>query len=106
MMELIWLIPLIPLLGFIVNGLGQYNFSKSLIGMVGCGTVLGAFILSCMLFGQVLDARNAGGDASFTYQLFEWISVGGFSLNFSFLLDPLSADRKSTRLNSSHVKIS
>lgn len=91
MMELIWLIPLIPLLGFIVNGLGQYNFSKSLIGMVGCGTVLGAFILSCMLFGQVLDARYAGGDASFTYQLFEWISVGGFSLNFSFLLDPLSA---------------
>ena len=91
MMELIWLIPLIPLLGFIINGLGQYNFSKLFIGLIGCGAVLCSFILSCILFGQILQERNAGGEATHVVQLFEWISVGGFSLNFSFLLDPLSA---------------
>lgn len=91
MMELIWLIPLIPLLGFIINGLGQYKFSKIIIGIIGCGAVLFSFLLSCILFGQVLTARDAGGEASTVYQLFEWISVGNFNLSFSFLLDPLSA---------------
>ncbi|MCA5003980.1 NADH-quinone oxidoreductase subunit L [Sphingobacterium bovistauri] len=91
MIELIWLIPLIPLLGFIINGLGQYNFSKLEIGLIGCGTVLGSFILSCVLFGQVLQARSAGDDATTVFHLFEWISVGGFNLSFSFLLDPLSS---------------
>lgn len=91
MMELIWLIPLIPLLGFIINGLGQYKFSNIGVGLIGCGAVLSSFLLSCALFWQVLSARNAGEDASYVYQLFEWISVGGFNLSFSFLLDPLSA---------------
>ncbi|WP_159636567.1 NADH-quinone oxidoreductase subunit L [Sphingobacterium composti Ten et al. 2007 non Yoo et al. 2007] len=91
MMELIWLIPLIPLLGFIINGLGQYNFSKFVIGLIGCGTVLGAFLISCILFGQVLQARNAGEDATTIYHLFDWLTVGDFNLKFSFLLDPLSS---------------
>lgn len=91
MIELIWLIPLIPLIGFLINGLGQRFLPKALIGIIGSGVVLASFLLSCTLFGQVLDARNAGGDAVFNYQLFEWISVGNFKLNFSFLLDPLSS---------------
>ncbi|MBD1429276.1 NADH-quinone oxidoreductase subunit L [Sphingobacterium litopenaei] len=91
MMELIWLIPLIPLLGFIINGLGQYNFSKFVIGLIGCGTVLCSFLLSCSLFGQVLNARNAGEDAATVYHLFDWLTVGDFNLKFSFLLDPLSS---------------
>lgn len=91
MMELIWLIPLIPLVGFIVNGLGQYTFSKFVVGLIGCGTVLCSFLLSCSLFGQVLQARNAGEDAIFMYHLFDWITVGNLNLSFSFLVDPLSS---------------
>lgn len=91
MIELIWLIPLIPLIGFIINGLGQKILPKSLIGIIGSGVVLASFLLSCALFGKVMDARAAGSDGIFTYQLFEWISFGDFKLNFSFLLDPLSS---------------
>lgn len=91
MMELIWLIPLIPLLGFIINGLGQYNFSKFVVGLVGCGAVLCSFLLSCMLFGQVFQARSAGEDATTVFHLFDWLTVGDFNLKFSFLLDPLSS---------------
>lgn len=91
MIELIWLIPLIPLVGFLVNGLGQHVLSKTLIGIIGSGVVLASFLLSCTLFGQVLDARAAGGDGVYTYQLFEWFAVGDFKVNFSFLLDPLSS---------------
>lgn len=91
MMELIWLIPLIPLLGFIVNGLGRNSIPKPLIGIIGAGTVLASFIGSCVLTGQVMDARSAGGDGVFMYTLFDWLTVGDFNLRFSFLLDPLSA---------------
>lgn len=91
MIELIWLIPLIPLIGFIVNGLGRNVLPKTVIGFIGSGVVLASFLLSCVLFCHVLDARNAGGDAVFTYTLFEWISISDFQLNFSFLLDPLSS---------------
>lgn len=91
MIELIWLIPLIPLIGFVVNGLGRNIIPKTLIGIIGNAAVLASFLMSCVLFGQVLDARNAGGDAVFTYTLFEWISISDFKLSFSFLLDPLSS---------------
>jgi len=91
MNELIWLIPLIPLIGFLINGLGQTILPKPLIGIIGSGVVLASFLLSCILFGQVYDARAAGGDGVFTYSLFDWIAIGDFKLTFSFLLDPLSA---------------
>ena len=90
-MELIWLIPLIPLIGFIINGLGQKSFSRSLIGLVGNGTVLISFVMSCMIFAQVYQARTNGEEGTFVYTLFDWISVGKFNLAFSFLVDPLSA---------------
>lgn len=91
MIELIWLIPLMPLIGFIINGLGRNSLPKTGIGVVGAGVVLASFLMSYVLFGKVLDARAAGGDGVFTYHLFEWITVGDFKLSFSFLLDPLSS---------------
>jgi len=91
MMELIWLIPLIPLFGFIINGLGQQTFSKSVIGWIGCGTVLSSFVLSLILFFQVQQQRALGEEASTVYHLFDWITVGSLNLGFSFLVDPLSA---------------
>lgn len=91
MIELIWLIPLLPLLGFVVNGLGRNLLPKGIIGTLGSGVVLASFVLSCLVFGQVLAARSAGQDAVFTYDLLDWISVGGLDISFSFLVDPLSA---------------
>jgi len=91
MIELIWLIPLLPLLGFLINGLGQNVLPKPLIGILGSGVVLASFLISCILFGEVNTARSVGEAGTFTYQLFDWISVGSFNLSFSFLLDPLSA---------------
>lgn len=91
MIELIWLIPLLPLIGFVINGLGRNMLPKSVIGALGSGMVLASFVLSCLLFGDVLQARNAGQDATFYYQLFEWITVGNLDISFSFLVDPLSS---------------
>jgi NADH-quinone oxidoreductase subunit L len=91
MKELIWLVPLLPLVGFLVNGLGQKSLSKSIVGIIGSGVVLVSFLISCGLFADVYASRVSGGDGSFYYEIFNWISVGSFNLKFAFLLDPLSA---------------
>jgi NADH-quinone oxidoreductase subunit L len=53
MKELIWLVPLLPLVGFLVNGLGQKSLSKSIVGIIGSGVVLVSFLISCGLFADV-----------------------------------------------------
>jgi len=91
MIELIWLIPLLPLIGFLINGIGQHILPKSLIGIIGSGVVLGAFLISCFVFSEVYDARAAGANGVFTQEIFNWIQVGKLNVSLSFLVDPLSA---------------
>lgn len=91
MIELVWLVPLIPLIGFIVNGLGQRILPKSLIGIIGSGTVLVSFVISCALFAEVYASRQSGADGVFTYHLLDWIQIGSLDISLSFLVDPLSA---------------
>src|SRR5690606_26436492 len=91
MIDLVWLIPLLPLIGFLVNGLGRNVLPKSLVSLVGCGVVLIAFLLSCGVFSTVYTARQAGEVAAFTQPVFDWISAGSLHVSLSFLVDPLSA---------------
>ncbi len=91
MIDLVWLIPLLPLVGFLVNGLGRNVLPKSLVSLVGCGVVLTAFLLSCGVFSTVYVARQAGEVATFTQPIFDWIRAGSLQVSLSFLVDPLSA---------------
>lgn len=77
------LIPLLPLIGFIINGLGSGKLPKSAASLIGCGTVFASFILSVILFNQ-FDGRP------YVTDLFDWISVGSLHIPFSFLIDQLS----------------
>lgn len=40
MSKLVYLVPLFPLLGFLVNGLFRKSLSKSMIGIIGSGAML------------------------------------------------------------------
>ncbi len=82
----IWLIPLLPLAGFIINGLGRNTLPKNLIGLLGSLVVLIPFIISVMLF---LEVKSSGQTINVTY--FEWIEAGKLSVPFSFLVDQLSS---------------
>ncbi len=70
--SLLWLIPLLPLLGFVINGLGRNTLGKPLIGIIGSGVILASFVLSVALFFEL----GAGTQKQFTIDLFDWISVG------------------------------
>ena len=87
MINLVWLIPLFPLLGFLINGLGRNMLSKTVIGFVGCLSVLASFAVSIGIFLEL----NSSETKSFIIPIFDWISAGTVKIPFSFLIDPLSA---------------
>ncbi len=87
MINLVWLIPLFPLLGFLVNGLGRNTLSKSAVAFVACLAVLASFAVSLGVFFEL----NASESKSFVIPIFDWISAGTVKIPFSFLIDPLSA---------------
>lgn len=96
MNSIVALIPVFPLLGFLVIALFGKKFSKGLVGTIGCGTVLASLVLSIYAFSRILgdigvaNGFNVGTDASHTIHLFDWITAGNFSAPFAFLIDPLS----------------
>lgn len=85
--QLIWLVPLLPFLGFVINGLGRKSLSKGLIGLIGSGVILASFIISVVIFFSLQ------GDTQKTHEafLFDWISAGNLHIPLSFLVDPLSS---------------
>lgn len=91
MIDLIWLVPLLPLIGFLINGLGRNVLPKSIVGVIGSGVVLLSFLLSCGVFADVYAARQLGEAATFTHQVFDWFSVANLHVTLSFLVDPLSS---------------
>ncbi|MBI4929648.1 MAG: NADH-quinone oxidoreductase subunit L [Bacteroidetes bacterium] len=96
----IWLVPLFPLIGFIVIGLFGKNISKTMVGIIGCGTIFLSLVLSVAIFWEILGDEIAGkafgvgsnfiNSQFYTVKLFDWIHAGNFTADFSFLVDPLS----------------
>jgi NADH-quinone oxidoreductase subunit L len=87
MIDLVWLIPLFPLVGFLINGLGRNVLPKSVVGIIGCTCVLIPFVLSVGIFLQLNNLQSK----AFLYTLFDWIKVGQLKISFSFLIDHLSS---------------
>jgi len=84
--QLVWLVPVLPLIGFLINGLFRNSLSKSLAGMIGSGTILLSFVVSLLIFGQV---RQEGFQAT-VVTFFDFISVGKLHIPFAFQVDQLS----------------
>src|SRR5580693_2005587 len=86
MINLVWLIPVLPLAGFLVTGLFRNYLSKGLTGVIGCGTILAAFVMSLLLFGEVRQADFVPT----VVNLFDFINVGSLHIPFAFQVDQLS----------------
>jgi NADH-quinone oxidoreductase subunit L len=86
MIHLVWLVPVLPLAGFLLNGLLRNYLSKSLSGAIGCLTLLGSFIVSLLIFGEV---RQPGFEPV-VISFFDFISVGELHIPFAFQVDQLS----------------
>ncbi len=78
------LVPLLPLIGFLINGLFGKYIPKALTGWIATLAVAGAFGASLYLFNGI------GAESKLSIDIFNWIAFGNFSINFGFLIDPLT----------------
>ncbi|HWP35224.1 MAG TPA: NADH-quinone oxidoreductase subunit L, partial [Thermodesulfobacteriota bacterium] len=85
----LWLIPALPLAGFLVNGLLAGRLPKGAVGVVACGSVGAAFVLALLALGDLLELPP--GARAIEEVAFTWIAAGPFRADFGLLLDPLSA---------------
>jgi NADH-quinone oxidoreductase subunit L len=97
-MNYVYLVPLFPLIGFLVNGLlalgrktdlAQKSPRRSLISWIGCGSVGLSFLASVVLFFELLALP--AGERVVQKVAFPWILSGKFQIDIGFLLDPLSS---------------
>lgn len=85
MAETIPYIVLLPLIGFLINGLLGTRLPKSLIGIIGTLMVLIPFGLTIGLFSAI---RSTGQPVQYTW--FNWLSLSDIQLNVGFYIDQLS----------------
>jgi NADH-quinone oxidoreductase subunit L len=97
MKNLILLIPLLPFIGFLINGLGRKYLSKGIVGIIGSGTVLASFIISIIVFfrldelsGQQIS-KNARIIADPVIRYFDFINIPSLKIPFAFQIDQLSS---------------
>src|SRR4051812_202322 len=81
------LIPLFPLVGFLVNASLGRRLTKSISGGLACAAMIASFAVSAMLVGRIL-----GHDAApIEFTAFEWFTSGTLHVPFTLRLDHLSA---------------
>jgi len=86
MNKLVYLIPLFPLIGFVINGLCRKSLSKTFISVIGSGSILASFVVSLVLF---FDVKSGGAMA--VKPLFTFIQTATLKIDFAFQVDQLSS---------------
>ena len=86
MIQNIWLVPLFPLIGFLIAGILRKQLGAA-AGWIASGAVLASFITSVLIFAEV----NTAGFQSVDVHLYDFIKVGKLDISFSFRVDQLSS---------------
>ncbi|WP_336961331.1 NADH-quinone oxidoreductase subunit L [Chryseobacterium contaminans] len=85
MENLVYAIVLLPLLGFLINGLFGKNLPKIIVGSLATAMVFGSFCIAVSLF------MNFNSESQpVIVKAFEWFRVNGVQINFGFQIDQLS----------------
>ena len=85
MENLVYAIVLLPLIGFVINGLFGKRLPKALVGGLATLVVFAAFLISVSIF----IGFPANGTPVIV-KAFEWFTIGGIQVNFGFQIDQLS----------------
>ncbi len=89
--EYAWLIPVLPLLGAMLLGIGLVSYGKALSGFRSlCSTFIVSLIGAGMVFSVALLWSQIQGHAPYE-RMIEWASAGDFSLTMGYTIDHLSS---------------
>lgn len=86
MMEFVWLIPALPLLGFLLLSLFNKYIPKAVSGYIASAMLLGSFLIVLSLLFPAIG----GSLAPDKVEILKWIHVGDLDLSISFQIDNLS----------------
>src|SRR5919197_1110570 len=86
MLDSVWLVPLCPLLGAMLNGFFGRRYHRETVGQMAIAAVGVAFLLSLTIF---IASRSQAGP-HYQASVYPWIAAGDYSAQVSFLIDGLS----------------
>jgi NADH-quinone oxidoreductase subunit L len=85
------LIPLFPLIGFLINAALGRRLPKHVSGLVATGAMGLSFGVAAAAVWRLLHMEPVAGVRAFEDTVFTWISSGGLEIPLAFRLDPLAA---------------
>ncbi|HMQ67853.1 MAG TPA: NADH-quinone oxidoreductase subunit L [Ignavibacteria bacterium] len=84
-----YLVTLLPLIGFLINGLlGKRIKNEKVVGAISTLAVFIPFVIGVMTFFELLSMAPESRSILINY--YNWITAGSFSVNYAYLVDPLS----------------
>src|SRR5271170_4749872 len=86
----LWLIPIFPLIGFLLNGLFGRKLPKAAINAIACGSVLLSFVWVLKTL-SALGAFSGGLEQTHFEHYYTWIQSGGLNVSIDFAVDRLTS---------------
>ena len=84
-LQILWLVPFLPVVGFLINGLFRNQLSKIVSGTIGSGVILASFLISGYVFFEVTNGNTA------PVHYFNFINTTSLKVGFDFQADQLSS---------------
>ena len=88
MLDVVWLIPALPLAGFLILVVFGRKLGEPKAGWLAAAMCGGAFAVTVLAFFDMLSKTSE--ERSHVVRLFSWIPVGSLQVDLAFLADPLS----------------
>src|SRR6185369_12648058 len=86
----LWLIPILPFLGFLLNGVLGKKLSKPVINAIAVGSVLLSFVWVVKTLSG-LGAFSGGLEETYKEHYYTWIQSGMLNISVDFAIDRLTA---------------
>ena len=88
MLEAVWLVPALPLAGFLILLATGRRIGDPRAGWLATAMMAGSFATTLVVFAGLLSRDSE--ERVFTQTLFTWIHAGSLDVKVGFLVDPLS----------------
>ena len=87
-MDAVWLVPALPLAGFLVLTFGGRRLREPIAGWLATGCMASSFVATLGVFLALVGRPS--DDRRWVTTLFEWVPAGDLRVDAGFLVDPLS----------------
>ncbi len=88
MLESVWLIPIFPAIGFLINGFFGKHLGKKTVATIACSALGLSFLTSILIFFELIG--RPASERVFEKVIFDWVVSGSFQTVIGYQIDPLS----------------